>query len=540
MKNQSNEVVIDTAKVGFYKGFNHAVTLGSKMLIMMLVLWALVFPDQAKSVLSQVNALVLGNFGTYYIYIMAFFALTAIALAMVPKVGNITLGGKESKPEFSRFSWVSMMFGASIGVGMLTYSTGEPIYHFANNPDIIQGLVEAKSADALDSVYRYSFLHWGFSAWGIYALVGLALAYFGYNRGLPLTIRSVLTPLFGNKLNGTFGHIVDITAVLATILGIAVTIGYGVSQFASGVYNITGANWIMSDGAPTMTAMIVALVFVMMLSTLSAISGVGKGVKWLSNINMSLSGFLLLFFLVFGSTFLAIELLAKGTLDYLINFIPMAINVEEKGSPLGDWQAGWTIFYWAWWIAYAPAVGIFFARISKGRTIREFVLSATLIPSLVCFIWFTFVGGTALDLELSGLAEGKILGANISAQIYETLNVLLSETGAKFMSAVIVLLLMTFLVTSADSAILVVNTINAGGSSAATPRSHIIVWGIFLTALIGALLIAGGLGVIKTAMIIGALPFSVIMVLMTISLIKALLTHKAEEHEADPLLTESA
>ena len=540
MKNQSNEVVIDTAKVGFYKGFNHAVTLGSKMLIMVLVLWALVFPDQAKSVLSQVNALVLGNFGTYYIYIMAFFALTAIALAMVPKVGNITLGGKESKPEFSRFSWVSMMFGASIGVGMLTYSTGEPIYHFANNPDIIQGLVEAKSADALDSVYRYSFLHWGFSAWGIYALVGLALAYFGYNRGLPLTIRSVLTPLFGSKLNGTFGHIVDITAVLATILGIAVTIGYGVSQFASGVYNITGANWIMSDGAPTMTAMIVALVFVMMLSTLSAISGVGKGVKWLSNINMSLSGFLLLFFLVFGSTFLAIELLAKGTLDYLINFIPMAVNVEEKGSPLGDWQAGWTIFYWAWWIAYAPAVGIFFARISKGRTIREFVLSATLIPSLVCFIWFTFVGGTALDLELSGLAEGKILGANISAQIYETLNVLLSETGAKFMSAVIVLLLMTFLVTSADSAILVVNTINAGGSSAATPHSHIIVWGIFLTALIGALLIAGGLGVIKTAMIIGALPFSVIMVLMTISLIKALLTHKAEEDEADPLLTESA
>ena len=540
MKNQSNEVVIDTAQDGFYKGFNHAVTLTSKMLIMVLVLWALVFPDQAKSVLSQVNALVLGNFGTYYIYVMAFFALTAIALAMVPKVGNIVLGGTDSKPEFSRFSWVSMMFGASIGVGMLTYSTGEPIYHFANNPDIIQGLVAAKQSDTLASVYRYSFLHWGFSAWGIYALVGLALAYFGYNKGLPLTIRSVLTPLFGNKLNGTFGHIVDITAVLATILGIAVTIGYGVSQFASGVYNITGADWIMSDGAPTMTAMIVALVFVMALSTLSAISGVGKGVKWLSNINMSLSGVLLLFFLIFGSTFLAIELLAKGTFDYLINFVSMAVNVEEKGTALGDWQSGWTIFYWAWWIAYAPAVGIFFARISKGRSIREFVLSATLIPSFVCFIWFTFVGGTALDLELSGLAEGKILGANISAQIYETLNVLMSETGAKLMSAVIVVLLMTFLVTSADSAILVVNTINAGGSTAQTPRSHIIVWGVFLTALIGALLIAGGLGVIKTAMIIGALPFSVIMVLMTISLIKALLSHKGEAQDTDENLVKSA
>lgn len=539
MKNESKGLVIDTAQDGFYKGFNHAVTLTSKALIMVLVLWALVFPDQAKSVLSQVNALVLGNFGTYYIYVMAFFALTAIALALVPKVGRITLGGVDSKPEFSRFSWISMMFGASIGVGMLTYSTGEPIYHFANNPDIIQGLVPAKQAETLDSVYRYSFLHWGFSAWGIYALVGLALAYFGYNKGLPLTIRSVLTPLFGNKLNGTFGHIVDITAVLATILGIAVTIGYGVSQFASGVYNITGAQWIMSDGAPTMAAMIVALVFVMALSTLSAVSGVGKGVKWLSNINMSLSGFLLLFFLIFGSSFLAIELLGKGTIDYLINFIPMAVNVEEKGSALGDWQSGWTIFYWAWWIAYAPAVGIFFARISKGRTIREFVLSATLIPSLVCFIWFTFVGGTALDLELSGQAEGQILGANISAQIYETLNVMLSETGAKLMSAVIVLLLMTFLVTSADSAILVVNTINAGGSTTQTPRSHIIVWGVFLTALIGALLIAGGLGVIKTAMIIGALPFSVIMVLMTISLIKALLGDKTEAQNLDESLVES-
>jgi len=540
MKNQSTELEVDTAQEGFYKGFNLTVTLTSKALIMVLVLWTLAFPEQAKSVLSNVNSFVLGYFGTYYIYVMAFFALSAIGLAMVPRVGNITLGGVGSKPEFSRFSWVSMMFGASIGVGMLTYSTGEPVYHFANNPDIIEGIVAAKQSETLDSVYRYSFLHWGFSAWGLYALVGLALAYFGFNRGLPLTIRSVLTPLFGNKLNGPLGHVVDITAVLATILGIAVTIGYGVSQFASGVYNITGAQWIMSDGAPTMAAMIVALVFVMLLSTLSAISGVGKGVKWLSNINMSLSGFLLLFFLIFGSTFLAIELLGKASIDYLINFIPMTVNVEEKGTALGDWQAGWTIFYWAWWIAYAPAVGIFFARISKGRTIREFVLSATLIPSFVCFIWFTFVGGTALDLELSGLAEGKILGANISAQIYETLNVMLSEAGAKLMSAVVVLLLMTFLVTSADSAILVVNTINAGGNTAQSPRSHTIVWGVFLTALIGALLIAGGLGIIKTAMIIGALPFSIIMVLMTVSLVKALLTDKVEEDNAESLLTESS
>lgn len=516
------ELAIATADTGFYKGFNHAVTLGSKLLIMALVLWAIVFPEQATSLLSLVHGAVLANFGTYYIYAMALFAFTCIGLAMVPSIGRIKLGGLDTQPEFSRFSWFSMMFGAGIGIGMLTYSTGEPIYHFANNPDIIQGLVPAKQEATLDSVYRYSFLHWGFSAWTVYALVGLSLAYFSFNRGLPLTIRSGLTPLFGDKLTGGLGHVVDITAVLATILGIAVTIGFGISQFASGLYNITGAEWMMQQGTPTTAAMISALVVVMALSTLSAVSGVGKGVKWLSNLNMGLSVFLLAFFLIFGSTWLALELLGKGFFDYVLHFIPMTLNVEEKGTPLGDWQSGWTIFYWAWWIAYAPFVGIFFARISKGRTIREFVLGAILVPTLVCFIWFTFVGGTALDLELSGQANGQILDANISAQIYEVLNVMLSETGAKVMSGIIVVLLLTFLVTSADSAILVVNTINAGGSTNHAGRSHIVIWGVFLTALIGALLIAGGLGALKTAMLIGALPFSLIMVLMTAALIKAL------------------
>ena len=517
------ELAIKTADSGFYKGFNHAVTLGSKALVMLLALWAMIWPDQASAALSWIHNSVLNNFGAYYIYVMALFAFTCIGLAMVPRIGRIRLGGTETRPEFSYFSWFSMMFGASIGIGMLTYSTGEPIYHFANNPDIIQGLVPAKQAETLDSVYRYSFLHWGFSAWALYALIGLALAYAGFNRGLPLTIRAGLSPLFGDSLKGSVGHLVDITAVLATILGIAVTIGFGINQFTSGLYNITGAEWMMQDGAPTTTAMIIALVTVMALSTLSAVSGVGKGIKWLSNLNMGLSFFLLAFFLIFGSTWLALKMLGTGFVDYVVHFIPMTLNVEEKGTPLGDWQSGWTVFYWAWWIAYAPCVGIFFARISKGRTIREFVFGATLIPTLVCFIWFTFVGGTALDLELSGAANGSILQAGISSQIYETLNVMLTAELAKVMSGIIVILLLTYLVTSADSAILVVNTINAGGSTRQAGRSHIMIWGVFLTVLIGALLIAGGLSAVKTAMLIGALPFSVIMLLMTVALIKALL-----------------
>ena len=523
-----SDVSIKTSNNGFYKGFNPTVTFGSKTIILSLVLWAILLPEQSASVLSSVQGFVLTYFGTYYIYAMALFAFACIGLALVPRVGSIRLGGSNSRPEFSRFSWFSMMFGAGIGVGMLTYASGEPIYHFSNNPDIISGIVSAKQEETLSSVYRYSFLHWGFSAWTVYALVGLSLAYFGYNRNLPLTIRSGLEPLFGKALNGPLGHVVDITAVLATILGIAITIGFGISQFVSGAYNITGFEWMMNQGAPTTVALITALIIVMALSTLSAISGVGKGVKWLSNINMSLSIILLLFFLIFGSTWVALELLGKGIADYIINFIPLVLNVEEKGTALGDWQAGWTIFYWAWWIAYAPFVGMFFARISKGRTIREFVFGAMLIPSIVCFIWFAFVGGTALDLELSGVAKGQILDASISAQIFEILNVLTSELGSIIMSILVVILLLTFLVTSADSAILVVNTINAGGESSRAAPEHIVIWGLFLTALIGSLLIAGsGLSVLKSAMIIGALPFSFIMVLMTISLAKALLSDQS-------------
>ncbi len=527
--NPTENLSVATAKVGFYKGFNHTVTLGSKALILALALWALVFPDKAVSVLSAVQGMTLDNFGSYYIYAMAMFAFVCFILAAIPQIGKIKLGSADTKPEFSSFSWFSMMFGAGIGIGMLTYATGEPIYHFANNPDIIAGTVAAKSAETLDSVYRYSFLHWGLSAWSVYSLVGLSLAYFSYNRGLPLTIRSGLAPLFGKSLNGVLGHVVDITAVLATILGIAVTIGFGISQFASGIYNVFGAEWMIESGKPSTISMLAALVVVMGLSTLSAISGVGKGIKWLSNINMTLSFALLAFFLVFGSTWLALELLGKGIVDYLFSFVSLAVNVEAKDTPLGDWQGGWTIFYWAWWIAYAPFVGMFFARISKGRTIREFILGSILVPSLVCFIWFTFVGGTALDLELSGQANGQILNADISAQIFQVLNILLSPLAAKLMSVVVVVLLLTFLITSADSAVLVVNTINAGGNTDRHSKVHIAIWGAFLTIMIAALLLAGGLGALKTAMVIGALPFSFIMILMTVALLKEMFGSPVEE-----------
>ena len=531
MKPPLRDLPIETAESGFYEGFNTFVTVGSKVLIGLLIIWAAVWSDAAGKALNAIRATIDANTGTWYMYAMAFFILVCLALALWPATGRLKLGKQDETPEFSSFSWFSMMFGAGIGIGMLTYATAEPIYHFGTNPEVIQGITTASAADNVRAAYQWSFLHWGFSAWGCYAIVGLTLAFFSYSRGLPLTIRSGLTPLFGTALSGPLGHVIDIVSVVATILGVSVTIGYGVSQFASGVHNITGAGWLMNaEGAPTVAAMLVALGVVMLCSTVSALSGVGKGIKWLSNINMGLSFFILVFFLVFGSTFFAFKAFFVGLIDYVINLPAMSLTVwkpdgdaESEISKLAGWQGGWTIFYWAWWIAFAPFVGLFLARISRGRTVREYVLGAMIVPSLMCFVWFAFVGGTAIDLTLNGGAEDAITGVGISSQLFAMINFMLSPALATLMSIIIVVLLLTYLVTSADSAVLIINTIAAAGDESQKGRVHIIAWGAILTLVIGVLLVAGGLGAINTAMIIGALPFSAVMVLMAISLVKALI-----------------
>ncbi|MDA9930583.1 BCCT family transporter [Alphaproteobacteria bacterium] len=540
LKPPLTELPIEIKETGFYAGFNHIVTVGSKILIGLLILWAAVFPDVAGQVLTAMNKWLLMNFGTWYMRVVLFYIIVCAALALWPATGRIHLGVTGEKPEFSRFSWFSMMFGAGIGIGMLTYATGEPIYHFSNNPDVIMGITTAEHADNVRAAFKWSFLHWGLSAWACYALVGLTLAFFSYSRGLPLTIRSGLTPLFGKAMSGPLGHIVDIVSVIATILGVSVTIGYGVSQFASGIYNITGAGWIMNaEGAPTLIAMLLALVIVMGASTLSALSGVGRGIKWLSNINMGLSLFLLAFFILFGATVFVTKSLFLGIWDYLMALLPMSWVVRANdgtvtGDALAAWQGGWTIFYWAWWIAFAPFVGLFLARISRGRSLREFVLGAMIVPALMCFVWFAFVGGTAIDLELSGQANRAILDAGLSSQLFETINVMLSPALATAMSVVIVILLLTFLVTSADSAVLIINTIAAAGDASQKGYAHIVLWGSALTLVIGVLLVVGGLSAINTAMIIGALPFSMVMALMGVSLVKAIVrdTMRAKEQNS--------
>ena len=584
------DLPIRTAESGFYKGFTKDVTITGKLLVGALIVWAVAFPAQAASVLGALNSVILATFNYWYVYVMAFFVILCLGLALWPASGRLKMGLPGDKPEFSNFSWFSMMFGAGIGIGMLTFATAEPMYHWGVNPQTIMGETTGSDADNVRAAYVWSFTHWGLAAWASYAIVGLALGYFSYRRGLPLTIRSGLTPLFGKSLSGPVGHAIDVVAVVATVLGVSQTLGFGVEQFVSGLVRIGVGDWLQTtaeDGtvSSSTAGIIVALAVIMGASTLSALSGVGKGIKWLSNINMGLSFFLLAFFLIFGSTFFGLTALFVGIWDYLVS-IPANIFTVWTGSALegftaalpaaaqalpaedlaaihdgatspwgtlasfteglpasaaalteadiaalyaagtenrlSGWQGAWTIFYWAWWIAFAPFVGVFLARISRGRTVREYVLGALVIPALMCFVWFAIVGGTAIDLELSGVADGAIAGAGQSDQLFAMLAVILSEGLAWVMSVIVVILLLTYLVTSADSAVLIINTINAAGDEGPKARPHILFWGAALALVVGGLIIAGGLGAIQTAMVIGALPFSLVMVLMGIALIKGI------------------
>ena len=522
-------VSITTQSSGFYQGFNRTVAVIPKILIGALIIWVGFSPSVAGQLLLDAQNWSTQNFGGWYVYVTAFYTIVCLGLGLWPRTAHVKLGKSGELPEFNMFTWLSMMFGAGIGIGMLTYSTAEPIFHFANNPDTIKGITDSLDENNVRNAYKWAMLHYGLTPWACYGVVGMSLGYLSYNRGLPLTIRSALQPLFGRSMSGGAGHVVDIVAILATIVGLSVTIGYGVSQFASGLFNISGAAWLVGDGgAPTLLAQLIGLTLIVSASCLSAMSGLKRGIKWLSNINMSLSVFLIAFFVLFGATFFALKMFFYTIWDYLIALPAMSTTVwtdtgVEPSSALQGWQGAWTIFYWAWWIAFAPFVGLFLARVSRGRTMREYLIGAMIIPSLICLVWFTFIGATAIDLELSGVAQGAIVNADISAQLFKTINLILSPKLAVALSVIIVVLLLTFLVTSADSGILIINTLASGGDQSQKQTKHVVIWGVLFSVLIGVLLAAGGMDALRSVMIIGALPFSLVMALMAISLVKTLL-----------------
>ena len=527
---QKQPIQIRAAQGGFYAGLNPWVAVIPKVIILLLIGWVAAAPSAAGDYLLSLQTWSTATFAGWYMYVTAFLTVTCLGLALWSPSGKLLLGQPGEAPEFSLFTWLSMMFGAGIGIGMLTYSTAEPIFHFTTNPETIQGLANPLQPDNVRNAYKWALLHYGLTPWACYGVIGIALGYLKYAKGLPLTVRSGLEPLFGSRLSGWLGHMVDVAAILATLIGLGVTIGYGVSQFAAGLFNISGLSVLMTaDGQPTLNAQIMGLILIIAASCLSAMSGIQRGIKWLSNINMGLSIFLVGFFIIFGSTAFAISTFGYAIWDYILALPAMSVTVWNDtstavGAQLQQWQGAWNIFYWAWWIAFAPFVGMFLARVSKGRTVREYVLGAILMPSAICLTWLTFVGATAIDLELRGVAGGSIVNADISAQLFATINLMLSPELAVGLSVIVVALLLTFLITSADSGILIINTLASGGNQAQQGSRHILLWGVIFAVFIGALLSAGGMGALRSAMIIGALPFSVVLTLMAVALIKVLVS----------------
>lgn len=603
IKQPFTDLQIKKSAGGFYDGHSVEIAILSKAIMVALVIWALVWPANANGVLGSLNWRLLEDFNGFYIVIVGLFSFFLLVIAILPRTGSRVMGSPGEAPEFSTFSWFSMMFGAGLGVGLMVFATAEPLGLWGSNPVVLAGDVVANSENAVQSGYRYTFLHYGFHAWAIYVVTGLSLAYYAYTRSMPLTIRTALTPLFGRLMNGFLGHVVDVLGVVATILGVSVTIGFGVSQFIDGLYAITGMEWMMDTSgeapAPGTVGLITGLVVIMGLSIISAVSGVGRGVKYLSNLNLVLSIILLLTFVVFGSFLFAMTTYASAFTDYILHYVSLSFGafgpqsaaefaaaLPPEAAPFADalrsgatnawgsfdafksglegdaaalpenvlaaayaagepgrqfgWQAGWTTFYWAWWIAFSPFVGLFLARISKGRSVREFIIGCVIAPALVCFAWMTILGGTAIDLELTGGADGAIIGASNTAKLFVTLGQMLSGGFLAAITVMCVVLILTFLVTSADSGILVMNTIMSGGEQQ-TGIKHRIVWGVLLTLVIGTLLIAGKtnggadpMEALKSAMIIGALPFTMVMGLMCIALGKALYRDGLRERATVP------
>lgn len=498
------------------------------MIISALVIWIAALPAQSAYYLTKLCDFLLGNFSSWYFLSMSVFVIACSLLALWPAAGRLRLGAADDRPEFSSLAWYSMIFSAGMGVGIITWGVAEPIYHLNNNPDVIRGLTDAGSQNNLMNTYKWTFFHWGVSAWAAYAICGLSLAYFAYRRGLPLSFRSPLIALFGERLAGPLGWLVNILAVVVTVLGIAHTLGAGAVQLVSSVQRIALADLFQYSGwTGAFTGLVITIIVA--ASIVSASSGTGRGIKWFSVTNVVLSILLLCAFLIYGSTWLELRMFVECIVDYVINLPILLFSVwtpdgTERGDELAQWQGIWTIFHLAWWIVFAPFAGLFLARISKGRTIREFVVGTMIVPAIMSFLWFTWAGGTAIELEMTGVAQGAINSAPDASKIFTMAELLASPASGFVMSLVIVVLLMTYMITSADSAIYVICIVVPTGDESRNARSNAIIWGLAIGTITATMLLVDGMSALQTAMVVCAAPFTAVILLVSVSLIKEVIT----------------
>lgn len=494
----------DEKKSIFGLEVNGPVFFISSFIIILSITLTLIFQEQAENYFGAIQNFVANKGGWFFVLSVNIFLIFMLYLAF-SKFGRLRIGGQKAKPEFKTLSWFAMLFSAGMGIGLLFWSIAEPVTHFIDPP-----MADANSPEAATEAMNFTFLHWGFHAWGIYALVGLALSYFTYSRKLPLTIRSVFYPLIGDRIYGKIGDTIDIFAVLATLFGLATSLGLGVKQIAAGLEHVFG----LDSGIQTQVILIAGITAI---ATISVVLGVDKGVKFLSEWNMRIALILLLLIVILGPTIFIFQAFVENTGNYFYSFLEISTWTESYTGT--DWQNAWTVFYWGWWIAWSPFVGMFIARISKGRTISEFILGVLIVPSLITFFWITAFGSSSIQQALLG---NEIIIDAVEENVATAMFVFMEDFPFSLaLNIIAVILIAGFFVTSSDSGSLVVDSLTSGGKIEA-PVGQRIFWAVAEGAIAAVLLIGGGLQALQTASIVTGLPFAVILLIMCYSLYKGL------------------
>lgn len=506
---------------------NPPVFYGAAILILLFAAVVIGFPQRAGEWLLAAQTWASQTVGWYYLLAMTLYLIFVVVTAL-SGYGKIKLGADHDEPEFSYLSWVGMLFAAGISITLFFFCVSEPLTHFLQPP---QG--EAGTQEAARQAMELLFLHWGLHGWGVFALVAMALAYFAYRHNLPLALRSALYPLIGKRINGPIGYTVDCFGIIATVFGLGADMGFGVLQLNSGLDYLYAI--------PHTHPVQMALIVLMMGAAISvAVSGVDKGIRILSDINMLLACSLLLFVLFAGPTQHLLNTLVQNVGDYLGHLPGKSFDLYAYGGP-SDWLGSWTVFYWAWWIAWAPFVGLFIARISRGRTIREFVFGVLFIPLGFTLAWMSIFGNSALEQALGGASElGRVAIEQPSMALYQMLQ---NYPWSRAVITVTVLVSFVFFVTSADSGTVVLSTLSAHGGSADDdgPKWLRVFWGSVTALVTGGLLFAGSIDALKSAVVLTSLPFSLILLLMMWGLHKAFYMEsqrqRARSHSLAPLMS---
>lgn len=504
-----NEVKV--SKLGPFPKVNKPVFITSSVLIVGFIIFGSLFSETAATLFSFLQAFIAEKFRWLFI-ILFNMALVFCIYLTASRYGDIRLGKQTERPQYSLFSWIAMLFSAGIGIGLVYWGTAEPLYHFMAPP-----LGEAETLESAKQAMNLSFLHWGLHAWAIYTIVALSLAYFHFRRGLPLSIRSTLYPILGQRIYGKWGHTVDVLAVFGTMFGVVTSLGLGVMQINAGLEGLFGI-------PSTLTIQFIIIAFVTSLACGSLMLGLDKGIKRLSDINMGLTGILLAFMVILGPTLFIFDSFIENVGNYLANIVTLSTWSEAYSNT--DWQKAWTIFYWAWWVSWSPFVGVFIARISRGRTIREFVFGVLLIPMTILFFWFTTFGGVAIQMELLAGMNPEVVSPGLVAAVqvdYGSAIFKLVEYYplTKPITLLIVVMIVLWFVTSSDSASFVIDMLTAGGDTN-PPKIQRLFWALMQGLIAAILLTAGGLDALQAAAIVAGLPFALVIFVMMYALLRGM------------------